>query len=170
MEKSDRSDYCTHIQLTLWQNTMSIEILGPLKATNLVLPLFGFRVPAGFPSPAQDHLEKHLSLDQLLSIDAPHTYLVRVGGDSMIGAGIFEGDMLVVDRSLPAQQGDVVVAAFNGEPVVKRLGKVGRDVALISENSAYPPKIIREGDDLEIWGVVSCSLRMHGGYAGRSAR
>lgn len=141
---------------------MSVEILGRLQPTSLVLPLYGYQVPAGFPSPAQDHLEKHLSIDQLLSIDAPHTYIVRVGGDSMIGAGIFEGDMLVVDRSLPAQQGDVVVAALNGEPVVKRLGKVGGNVALLSENSAYQPRVIQEGDDLEIWGVVSCSLRMHG--------
>ncbi|MDG9918217.1 translesion error-prone DNA polymerase V autoproteolytic subunit [Pseudomonas juntendi] len=139
---------------------MSIQVLGVLSPTHLQLPLYSFRVPAGFPSPAQDHIERRLSLDDLLSIDAPHTYIVRVAGDSMIGIGIHEGDMLVVDRSLPAKHGDVVVAALNGEPLVKRLGKVDGCVALLSENPAYGPKVVQEGDQLEVWGVVSCCLRM----------
>lgn len=144
--------------------THSITILGPLSATDLTLPLYGYRVPAGFPSPAQDHIEERISLDHLLEIQAPHTYLVRAHGDSMIGSGIYDGDLLVVDRSADAVQGDVIIAAINGEPVVKRLGRVGETLALLSDNPLYQPRLILEGDDLEVWGVVRCSLRTHRGH------
>jgi DNA polymerase V len=93
--------------------------LAPLSATDLTLPLYGYRVSAGFPSPAQDHIEERISLDHLLEIHAPYTYLVRAHGDSMIRSGIYDGDLLVVDRSADAVQGDVIIAAINGDPVVK---------------------------------------------------
>jgi DNA polymerase V len=125
------------------------------------LPLYGFRVPAGFPSPAQDHLEREISLDEILDIRAPHTYLVRAAGDSMEGAGIFDGDLLVVDRSREAQPGDIVIAALNGEPLVKRLTCEGRQVVLRAENPRHAPRYVLEGDELSIWGVVRFSVRCH---------
>lgn len=125
------------------------------------LPLYGFRVPAGFPSPAQDHLEREISLDEILDIRAPHTYLVRASGDSMEGAGIFDGDLMVVDRSKEAQTGDIVIAALSSEPLVKRLACEGKQVVLRAESPRYAPRYILEGDELSIWGVVRFSVRCH---------
>ena len=123
--------------------------------------LYGFNVPAGFPSPAADHLEGHLSLDELFDIRAPHVYLVRVEGDSMQGAGIYSGDLVIVDRSREAAHGDIVIAAINSEPVCKRLHRRDGVVILKSENTAYPPRSVMEGDDLMVWGVVRYSVRDH---------
>jgi len=139
--------------------------LGPLGSSAIELPFFSFRIPAGFPSPAQDHLEHKLSLDELLDIDAPHTYLVRVLGDSMTGVGIFEDDILIVSKALPVQHGDIVVAELNGETFVKRLSREGQQYVLCSENAKYPPRYVLEGDELLIWGVVTDSLRRHRNHA-----
>jgi len=137
------------------------DVVARLLAGGCPLPLFAFRVPAGFPSPAQDHLEREISLDEILQIRAPHTYLVRSGGDSMIRAGIHDGDLLVVDRSSEAVPGDIIIAAVNGEPTVKRLAKDGDQVVLRAENPKYPPRYILEGDELLVWGVVRYSIRCH---------
>ncbi|WP_052355199.1 LexA family protein [Pseudomonas knackmussii] len=137
------------------------DIVARLVARGRRLPLFAFRVPAGFPSPAQDHLEREISLDEVLQVRAPHTYLVRAGGDSMIRAGIHDGDLMVVDRSREAEPGDIVIAAVNGEPTVKRLAKEGGQVILRAENPKYPPRYILEGDELLVWGVVRYSVRCH---------
>ncbi|MEK8080689.1 LexA family protein [Pseudomonas sp. XK-1] len=139
----------------------SATIIGPLGGSTLELPFFSFRIPAGFPSPAQDHLEQKLSLDELLDIDAPHTYLVRVIGDSMIGAGIFEDDILVVSKAIPPQPGDIVIAELNGETFVKRLTRQGNQYVLCSENAKYRARFVMEGDELVIWGVVTASIRRH---------
>ena len=106
-------------------------------------------------------MEQALSLDELLDIDAPHTYLVRSDGDSMRGAGIFDGDVLVVSRALTGRHGDIVIAAINGETFVKRLSIRGEEVGLCSENPKYPPRYVLEGDELLIWGVVTDSIRRH---------
>ncbi|QJD60693.1 translesion error-prone DNA polymerase V autoproteolytic subunit [Pseudomonas sp. gcc21] len=139
-------------------------ILAPIGSSAVELPFFSARVPAGFPSPAQDHLEKTISLDTLLDIDAPHTYLVRAHGDSMIGAGIFDGDVLVVSRALTARHGDIVIAAINGDSFVKRFTVQNGQLVLCSENPRYPPRYILEGDELLIWGVVTDSIRRHGNH------
>ncbi|MFO7705540.1 MAG: translesion error-prone DNA polymerase V autoproteolytic subunit [Halopseudomonas sp.] len=139
----------------------AVTILGPVGSSAIELPFFSCRVSAGFPSPAQDHMEQTLSLDELLDIDAPHTYLVRANGDSMTGAGILDGDVLVVSRALTGRHGDVVIAAINGETFVKRLALRGHEVVLCSENPKYPPRYILEGEDLVIWGVVTDSIRRH---------
>ena len=140
---------------------MSVTILGPLAKGGVQLPFYSFKVPAGFPSPAADHLDQHISIDELLDIRAPHIYLVRIEGHSMEGAGIFDGDMAVVDRSITAEHGHIVIAAVNSEPVCKRLCKRGSDIILMSENVGYPPRYILEGDELVIWGVVTFSVRAH---------
>lgn len=140
---------------------MTITFLGAPTGGLALLPVYSFRVPAGFPSPAADHLERHISLDELFDLRAPHVYLVQVEGDSMQGAGIFSGDLLIVDRSKEAEHGDIVIAAVNAEPVCKRLFRRNGMVILQSENPAYPPRHILEGDDLSIWGVVRYSVRDH---------
>jgi len=140
---------------------MTIEILGPALAGGEKLPLYSSHVAAGFPSPAADHIEKHISLDELFEIRAPHVYLVKVEGDSMQGAGIYSGDIVIVDRSLYAEHGDIIIAALNTEPVCKRLHMRGNAVILMSENPKYPPRHVMEGDELVVWGVVKYSVRDH---------
>ncbi|MFY1664531.1 LexA family protein [Pseudomonas sp. Pseu.R1] len=140
---------------------MSITILGPLATGGEKLPMYSFHVPAGFPSPAADHIEKHISLDELFDIRAPHVYLVKIEGDSMRGVGIYNGDLVIVDRSLYAEHGDIVIAALNTEPLCKRLHMRENEVILLSENPKYPPRHVMEGDELVIWGVVKYSVRDH---------
>ena len=140
---------------------MSVTILGPLATGGKKLPLYSSRVPAGFPSPAADHIEKHISLDELFDIRAPHVYLVRIDGDSMQGAGIYSGDLVVVDRSVDPVSGDIVIAALNSEPFCKRLQLRDNAVILLSENPKYPARHVMEGDELVIWGVVKYSVRDH---------
>jgi DNA polymerase V len=140
---------------------MSVTILGQVSTGGEPLPLFSFHVPAGFPSPAADHIEKHISLDELFDIRAPHVYLVKIEGDSMQGAGIYCGDLVIVDRSIYAEHGDIVIAAINSEPVCKRLHMRENEVILMSENTKYPGRYVLEGDELVIWGVVKYSVRDH---------
>ena len=140
-------------------------ILGALHASSTRLPFFDAHIPAGFPSPALDHMEHKLSLDELLDINAPHTYVVMVSGDSMTGAGIFDGDHLIVSRALEAKPGDVVVACLNGDVFVKRLSRCQKSYVLQSENPDYSPRYVLDDDELMIWGVVSHSLRNHRPHA-----
>jgi DNA polymerase V len=140
---------------------MSYSILGRIAEVGLKLPLCLFQVPAGFPSPAADHIEAHISLDEVLNIRAPHVYLVKITGESMQGAGIFDGDLAVVDRSLEPAHGHIVVALLNNDPLCKRLCIRGKDVILLSENPKYPPRYVLEGDELAIWGVIIGSVRSH---------
>ncbi len=121
----------------------------------LPLPLFESRVAAGFPSPADDHLERTLDLNELLVRRPAATFFVRVEGTSMIGAGIHPGDILVVDRAEEAQDGQIVVAAVDGELTVKRLRRERARVYLQPENPDYRPIEITGDTDLVIWGVVT---------------
>jgi DNA polymerase V len=119
------------------------------------LPLFGSKIPAGFPSPADDHLEATIDLNRQYVRHPAATFFVRVQGTSMIGAGIHNGDMLVVDRSLEAQSGSVVIAVINGELTVKRFVIKGDEVWLMPENPEFQPLHITEGMELQVWGVVA---------------
>jgi len=121
----------------------------------LSLPLFASKVPAGFPSPADDHLEASIDLNRQYIKHPAATFFVKVQGHSMIEAGIHNGDMLVVDRSLEAQSGSIVVAAVNGELTVKRLWLNEDEVWLLPENIEYQPVQIKGGMELHIWGVVA---------------
>jgi DNA polymerase V len=140
---------------------MSIDYLGHIVVPGRQLPLYSFTVPAGFPSPAQDHIERDISLDELLGLRLPQTFLVRVGGESMNGVGIFDGDLVVVDRALEAKPGFIVIAALNNEPLIKTLCKEGEQFILRSENPAFAPRYVFESDELVIWGVVLYSIRSH---------
>lgn len=119
------------------------------------LPVYGATVPAGFPSPADDYLETRLDLNDLLIHDPVATFMVRVSGDSMIGAGIGSGDVLVVDRGIEPANGHIVLAIVDGEFTVKRLQKQAAGVCLHPENPAYPPIQLQPGQELQIWGVVT---------------
>jgi DNA polymerase V len=141
---------------------MSVTLLGPLADAGERLPLYLFQIPAGFPSPAADHIEKHISLDEVFEIRAPHVYLAKIEGESMRDAGIFCGDLVIVDRSRTAEHGDIVIAGLNSEPVCKRLHLRDNTIILLSANSKYPPRYVMEGDELVIWGVVTYSVRDHG--------
>lgn len=127
--------------------------------SKLRLPLFLSKVPAGFPSPAEDYIEKSLDLNDFVEHPAA-TFFVRTDGDSMTGAGIFSGDLLIVDRSKTAAHRNIVIAVVNGEMTVKRFIKgPGGQCYLQAENSKYPKIELKDGD--EIWGVVINSIRNH---------
>ncbi|GGK02253.1 LexA family protein [Pseudomonas matsuisoli] len=127
------------------------------------VPIYSYRVPAGFPSPAQDHIEGPISLDELMNLRAPHTFYARCGGESLTGIGIFEGDLMVVDRSIEPSTGSVAIVSVNGDPIVKIFTKrKDGQIVLESANERFPPRYILEGDELAIWGVVEYSVRFHG--------
>lgn len=124
-------------------------------AVRLRLPLFASRVPAGFPSPADDYVDQRLDLHEHLIDHPAATFFVTVSGDSMLGAGMHDGDLLIVDRSLEPVDGRIVIAAVNGELTVKRLSLKHGEAWLVPENPAYEPLRIAEELDCVIWGVVT---------------
>ena len=115
-------------------------------------------VPAGFPSPADDYIERRLSLDDHLVQHKESTFFMRVAGDSMMGLGIFDGDLLVVDRAMPAAHGCVVIAVVDGEFTVKQLIDTAGGRVLRAAHPSYPDMLIRPEQDLSIWGVVQWNV------------
>lgn len=134
----------------------------------LSVPLFLEPVSAGFPSPAEDYIEKTLDLNELCIRHPAATFFVRVQGESMVEAGIFADDVLVVDRSLRARHGDIVIASLYSEMTVKELHLNPPPVRLLPRNPAFDPVILHEEDALEIFGVVTGVVRSlrRGGKAG----
>ncbi len=120
------------------------------------LPFFLSRVAAGFPSPAEDYEEGRLDLNDFITHPAA-TFFVRASGESMTGAGIFPGDLLIVDRSREARHNSIVIAVINAEMTVKRLIKHAGQCYLKADNPAYPN--IRINEETQIWGVVTNSVR-----------
>lgn len=118
------------------------------------LAFFTSRVEAGFPSPADDYLEGTLDLNEHLIRRPAATFFLRVSGDSMTGAGIYPGDILIVDRSLTPADGRIVIAVVDGELTVKRLSRRHGRIRLLPENPRYPPIEITAEQDLRVWGVV----------------
>ncbi|MBC62198.1 MAG: DNA polymerase V [Zetaproteobacteria bacterium] len=135
--------------------SMTDSILKFVKNKGYRIPLFSSRVSAGFPSPADDHLAQKLDLNEHLIKHPNATFFLRVAGESMKDAGIFDGDILVVDKSLTPSSGKIIVAAINGELTVKRFFRNGKQVILAPENKNYQPLTLREEEDLIIWGVVT---------------
>ena len=131
-----------------------IEISKADVKTKRELPLFLSKIRAGFPSPADDYLDKKLDLNEHLIKHPAATFFVKVKGDSMIKAGIHSGDILIVDRSLEPKDNKIVIAILNGEFTVKRVCKMKDKLYLVSENDDYVPIEIKDGADFEIWGVV----------------
>jgi len=133
-------------------STLSVPLAEP---SHIEVPLFSGKVAAGFPSPADDYIEKTLDLNDLLVQKPAATFFVRAEGESMLGAGIHPNDILVVDRSIEAVVGKVVICALNGELTVKRLKSIGKEIVLGAENPAYQDITVQEEVDLVIWGVVT---------------
>jgi len=133
----------------------SIVLLPTPLPSWLPLPLFSGKVAAGFPSPADDYIEKNLDLNELLVHKPAATFFVRAQGESMLGAGIHPNDILVVDRSIEAVPGKIVVCALNGELTVKRLERDNEQWQLKAENPAYADILIHDELDMVIWGVVT---------------
>ncbi len=127
----------------------------PELPASLRLPLFGHKIAAGFPSPADDYVEDRIDLNQHLIRHKEATFFLRVKGDSMLGAGIHDGDLLIVDRALDPVDGKIVIAVLDGELTVKRLERRKGVIRLLPENPAFPPIEVKNEQDLVIWGVVT---------------
>ncbi len=137
-----------------------VEILGrAVSESSHGTPLYLDRISAGFPSPADDYIETALDLNTYLIRNPAATFMVRVSGESMTGAGINDGDVLVVDRSEQPAHGRIVVAVLDGELTVKRLVMKGGQTMLAPENPRYQPIAVSEGQDLHVWGVVTGVVR-----------
>lgn len=137
---------------------MSLRIKSIYSFNNknkLKLPLFTSRIKAGFPSPADDYIEKNLDLNEYLIKHPASTFFLKVEGESMIDAGIHSGDILIVDRALEPKNNKIVIAALNGELTVKRIKKEKNKLFLIPENNKYEPIEISEEMDFSIWGIVT---------------
>ncbi|MFD0750629.1 LexA family protein [Mucilaginibacter calamicampi] len=148
---------------------MSCIIVQPKELNKSVLsvkvqdiPILSSKVAAGFPSPADDHLDNALNLNDLLVKHPAATFLVRATGKSMEGVGIFNNDILIVDRSVNPVHGSVVIAAIDGECLVKTFCQEKKKNWLQSANPNFPLILLEESNSVEIWGVVTGVVRQHG--------
>jgi len=131
----------------------------PCDPSPLILPVAGDCVRAGFPSPAEDFQVERLDLTSILVSHPQATFFLRLRGDSMHDAGLFDGDLLVVNRALKPVNGDVVIAVVDGEFTCKTLWlKFGR-MKLVAANPTYPEIVPKEGQTIEVWGVVTASIK-----------
>jgi len=139
-------------------NVVELLDLGP-DDLHMSLPLYTTKVAAGFPAPVDDHVEKRMRPNQYLVENESATFFVRVRGESMIDAGIFDNDVLVVDRSRDPHVGDIVLAVVDGEFTVKTLGRTKQGPRLIPANKDFPVIEIGEGQSFDVHGVVTGSMR-----------
>ncbi|MBR7890242.1 translesion error-prone DNA polymerase V autoproteolytic subunit [Marinomonas sp. A79] len=145
---------------------MRVTYLGVTESPSFItpnsvrIPLYAEGVSAGFPSPAQDFVERTLDLNEFCVSHPTASFFVRVQGDSMMDAGIFTGDVLLVDKSLTARHGDIVIACIHGEMTVKTL-ELHPNVLLQPRNRAYKAIVITEESELEIFGVVTSVIRKY---------
>lgn len=132
----------------------------PFRIEFSATKLIQFRSPiyAGFPSPAEDYAKDVIDLKEQLIVNENATFLFRVRGNSMIGIGIYDGDTLIVDRSIEPVHNDIVLAVVDGDFTVKRLHQKNTEIKLIAENPAFPSITFKEGQELCIWGVVTFNL------------
>ncbi len=136
-----------HVRITqIWRHN---------GGTRMEIPLFTAGVSAGFPSPADDFVDRSLDLNEFLIRHPSATYFVKVEGTSMIGSGIHPGDILIVDRAIEPSDSSIVIAVLNGEFLVKRFRRDSNGCRLLSENPSYKAIELKEGMHLEVWGVVT---------------
>lgn len=124
-------------------------------------PLLLHKVAAGFPSPAADYVEKSLDLNAYLVAHREASFFFRVSGDSVSGAGIIDGDVVLIDRSINPCHGQFVLAVIDGEYTLKRLHHLHGVIELHPENPAFTPIRLSEGQELQIWGVVAAVIRKY---------
>jgi len=136
----------------------AFKVHQPANDERVTLPLYSHKVVAGFPSPADDYIETTLDLNEKLVRNKEATFLLEEEGDSMQKAGIQDGDILVVDRSIEPSDGKIVIAALDGELTVKRLSVKSTGTWLVPENDNYPPILVREEAEMVIWGVVTATI------------
>ena len=134
---------------------ITTPVLLPTNDKSVRLPFYQSPAACGFPSPAADYLEGRLSLDQLLIEHPAATFFARAQGYSMTGAGIHDGDLLIIDRALTPQSGDIIIALLDGELLVKRLVLCNGGIELHSEHEDYPELRLSEYQQLDVWGVVT---------------
>ena len=125
------------------------------------IPLLNDSVSAGFPSPADDYTEENIDLNEHLISNPFSTFFLRVKGDSMIDAGIKDKDLIIVDKSLVAKPGDIVIAMIDGEFTIKRLSIKNDELYLKAENNNYPDFRFKNHIDVQIWGVVIYSIHSY---------
>ena len=135
-------------------SNLSPKTHSAVAKVKIELPLYTAQVPAGFPSPGEDHVDQSLDLNEHLIRHPAATFYARAKGDSMLGAGIHDGDLLVVDRAVEARDGSVIIAAVDGELTVKRFRHRAGRVALMPDNNRYPAIVITDQTDFKVWGVV----------------
>lgn len=139
----------------LTTHTQNLSFFTPEFSEHSGIPYFDTGISAGFPSPAEDFKQERLSLDNILVKNKLATFYARVSGQSMIGAGLDDNDLLVIDRSLEPANNKIAVCFLDGEFTVKRLKVVGSDVWLQPENPNYKPIKITEENNFVIWGIVT---------------
>ncbi|PQA60169.1 LexA family protein [Siphonobacter curvatus] len=143
-------------------NWASVEFFHLNTQTKEFYPLSPLPIAAGFPSPADDHREGILSLSELLIEHTASTVFAWASGRSMEGAGIYDGDLLIIDRAKTPKDGDIVIAFVNGEWTVKFYKKQGKAVALVSASQYYEPILPQPDDEWQLFGVVTFTVRDHG--------
>lgn len=134
-------------------------IAAPAQTKAVAVPLFNHRIRAGFPSPAEEYLDASLDLNEYLIRNRASTFFFRVCGDSMIGARIFDKDILAVDRSIEPKHLHIVVASIDAEFTIKRLYRRAGTIELRAENPDFAPIRILDGQELLIWGVATGTVR-----------
>lgn len=137
-----------------------LQGLGP-KAT-LNMPWVQHSTPAGFPSPAADYEVNRVDLVEMLSLDEPYCFMARVRGQSMVNEGIHDGDLIVVNRSLAPRHGDIVVAVVDNEVTLKTLYQKDGLTKLVPANPAFPEIVLKEGQTLTVWGVMTGCVKLFG--------
>lgn len=135
----------------------TLHLIGPIGVESLHLPMVGTRICAGFPSPADDFLDEEIDLVKVLTPNPAASFMWRVSGSSMVDAGIFDGDVVVVDRSAVPKHGDVVVCSINGETSLKLYEFTGRP-RLVFANRDMPAFALDDLADIEVWGVATWTL------------
>ena len=136
-----------------------LKFLKPKKGNSMGQWLVEQGISAGFPSPADDFKEVRISLDKELVKNKEATFYAKVSGDSMIGAGLDDGDLLIIDRSLNPENGKIAICFIDGEFTVKRIRKEKNKIYLIPENKKYKSIEINEDNELIIWGVVQYVIK-----------
>jgi DNA polymerase V len=140
-------------------NQTSVDICHAITQTALSLPCTDSRISAGFPSPAMDFTDKTIDLNEYLIKHPAATFFGRVKGDSLKNAGIEDGDLLIIDRSLEPMNGKIAVCYLDGEFTAKRIKKHREEVWLMPENENYPPIKMQPGNELIIWGIVTYVIK-----------